>query len=177
MKTKLFKSVVVVSCFIFASFSAHSNNVADMMDHTESYLKVDFLPICNAEGQFKISFSNISPEVLLVENQYFKSDSFGKSDWGLSIYTADTGEDLNLKKPRNRVPDPKSYFRLEAGQSIEHTIDLRLWARSAVDTSKSYQVNIMKTIKFIRPNGQIWLAGIDTYLRPTPFIIEPSCFQ
>jgi hypothetical protein len=177
MKSNLVKLLSVIF-MLFASIGVRAgNDIKDHIDFDDNYIKVELLPLCNAEGQFKVVLSNASSIPLLAEQDLFKNELFDPSNLGLSIASDNDLQLIKIKEipPNIRLPD--AWFKLDVGQHVEHIIDLRTMTEGVMDTNRSYFVVMSKMIKVIKPEGEIVYVDLFTNKQLKPFTVAPDCFQ
>jgi hypothetical protein len=177
MKSSLIKSLSVIFMLTASMGVRASNDIAEHIDFDDNYIKVEFLPLCNAEGQFKVVLSNVSDLSLLVEQDLFKAELFNPSNFGLNIRQVSNSERVKMKEIQPQVRLPDAWFKLDVGQHVEHIIDLRTMTEGVLVSDNSYTVGMSKMIKVIKPEGEIVYVDIFTNKQLKQFTVAADCFQ
>ncbi|QSX36621.1 hypothetical protein [Shewanella sedimentimangrovi] len=143
-------------------------------DSEEHYLRLELAPICSAEGQVKLIFTNVSGGKLLVDPRYGDVEFFDAGNQAVYLSTAD-GHPLKLWPRKERRPT-SDWTVFAAGQSVEHIIDFRRH-NNELDLSGSYIASIAAHFNVIAEEGKaVRLTMYSSFLNKD-LEIGPDCFK
>lgn len=177
MTCRLVKPIAFVLMLLASTGVRADNDISNHIDFDDNYIEVEFLLLCNAEGQFKLVLSNNSSVSLLLEQDLFKSELFDPSNFGLKIHQVSNSKRIRMKAMPPQVELPDAWHKLGVGDSVEHIIDLRTMTEGELATDSSYTVVMSKMIKAIKPEGEIVYIDIFTNKQLEQFTVTPDCFQ
>ncbi|QSX36620.1 hypothetical protein [Shewanella sedimentimangrovi] len=112
-------------------------------DKDGRYISVDLLPLCTAEGQLIIKFTNVSDQDLLVDPRYMRADLFDAYNAGIDLISMTAEQKMidgvKIGRIKNEHPyEAVDWFPLAAGQIVQHVVDLRDYVKEPLDFSLIY---------------------------------------
>ena len=177
MGSSLAKLIAVVLMLLASIGVRAENDINNHIDFDDNYIKAEFSPLCNAEGQFKLVLANSSNIPLLVEPTFFRSELFDPSNFGLKIRQTSSSKRIKMKAVPPQVDLPVDWYKLGVGGAVEHIIDLRTMTEGVLATDSSYTLVISKMIKAIKPEGEVVYVDLFTNKQLEQFTVKPECFQ
>ncbi|QFU24212.1 hypothetical protein FM038_020020 [Shewanella eurypsychrophilus] len=131
---KNFMTMMAAVTFTFVANAA----VASSTSNDGSYITVGIAPLCTAEGQITLSFTNVSGQHLLVDPHYMDKSKFDPIYAGLSLYTDPEGQAINLKYKAKPNYEQYDWYVLKVGETVEHIVDFRGYATTTIDETLHY---------------------------------------
>lgn len=177
MKSNLAKHIAVALMLLVSIGVRAESDINNHIDFDDNYIVVEFCPLCNAEGQFKVVLSNSSNIPLLVEPTLFRSELFDPSNFGLKIRQTSSSKRIKMKAVPPPVDLPVDWYKLGVGEAVEHIIDLRTMTEGVLAADSSYTIVISKMIKPIKPEGEVVYIDLFTNKQLKQFTVNPECFQ
>jgi hypothetical protein len=104
----------------------------------EQYLRLEFLPLCTNEGQTIFQITNVSGQKLLVDPAFMEVDKYDAHRFGIDLVNLTNSDSYPKMTSKANAGGQHNWYPLEAGEVIQHKIDFREYAVSAIDTSVQY---------------------------------------
>ncbi len=136
----MIKNFLAALVCLFMTCSVQSQEKLFETITDETYLKLEFIPLCSAEGQVIFQITNMSGQKLLVDPAFMDVIAYDAHRAGISLSHVTESMDSFDPKITGKVQIQSQYdwYPMEVGDIIQHKIDFREYAVSPIGTSLQY---------------------------------------
>ncbi|QYJ90483.1 hypothetical protein [Shewanella halotolerans] len=132
-------SEIMIICLFMAHFARAEEKLFETVTD-ESYLKLEFLPLCSTEGQVIFQITNTSGQLLLIDPAFADPISYDAHSAGVSLSHVTESTDYFDPKIRGKAKLKSQYdwYPLGVGEIIQHKIDFRDYTTDTIDQTLQY---------------------------------------
>lgn len=133
------KIMFLLGCLTTSFLAYGQDSLFEAVDG-ESYLKLEFLPLCSVEGQVIFQVTNTSGQLLLVDSAFVDVETYDAHRSGIRLthFTEEVDYSDPATRSRGGAYSENDWTPLEVGEVVQHKIDFRDYAVLPVDTSLQY---------------------------------------